>query len=265
MVQLSHSYMITGKTIAYLYRPLSAKRPSSLLFNKLSRFVIAFLSWSKCLLISWLQSSPAVILDPKKIKSLTVPIVCPSICHEVMSLDAMILVFWMLSFKPVFLPSHFHKEALCFLSFWLVPICFLSLGWCYLHIWDYWYFLISTCESSSLAFCMVLNKQEDNIQPWCSPFPIWNPSTLPCPVLTVASWIAHRFLRRTRGAESINWRFIGKQNHSGHLPSPFALSSIVLNFRATHIGPSTYSARNTSSLLCPCLQIISPAKMTISE
>ena len=65
----------------------------SLLFNKLSRFVIAFLPRSKYLLISWLQSPSAVILEPKKIKSLTVSIVSPSICHEVMGLDAMIFVF----------------------------------------------------------------------------------------------------------------------------------------------------------------------------
>ena len=65
----------------------------SLLFNILSRLAIAFLSRSKCLLISWLQSPSAVILEPNKIKSLTVSIVSPSICHEVMGLDAMILVF----------------------------------------------------------------------------------------------------------------------------------------------------------------------------
>ena len=65
----------------------------SLLFNMLSRFVTAFLPRSKCLLISWLQSLSAVILEPKKIKSVTVSIVSPSICHEVMDLDAKILVF----------------------------------------------------------------------------------------------------------------------------------------------------------------------------
>ena len=65
----------------------------SLLFNILSRFVIAFLPRSKCILISWLQSSSAVILEPSKIKSVTVSIVSPSIYHEVMGLDAMILVF----------------------------------------------------------------------------------------------------------------------------------------------------------------------------
>ena len=69
----------------------------SLLFNTLSMFVIAFLPRSKRLLISWLQSPSAVILEPKKIKSVTVSIVSPSVCHEVMGLDAMIFVFWMLS------------------------------------------------------------------------------------------------------------------------------------------------------------------------
>ena len=74
----------------------------SLLFNKLSRLVIAFLPRSKNLLILWLQSPSAVILKPPKIKSVTVFTVSPSICHEVMGLDAIILVFWMLSFKPIF-------------------------------------------------------------------------------------------------------------------------------------------------------------------
>ena len=74
----------------------------SLLFNTLSRFVIAFPPRSKRLLISWLHSPSAVILEPKKIKSVTVSIVSPFICHEVMGPDAMILVFGMLSFKPAF-------------------------------------------------------------------------------------------------------------------------------------------------------------------
>ena len=84
--------MTTGKTIA-LTRQTFVGKVMSLLFNMLSRLVIAFLPRSKCLLISWLQSPPAVILEPKKIKSVTVFIVSPSICHEVMGLDAMILVF----------------------------------------------------------------------------------------------------------------------------------------------------------------------------
>ena len=91
MVQLSHPY-ITEKTIA-LTRWTFADKVMSLLFNMLSRLVIAFLPRSKHLLISWLQSPSAVILEPPKIKSVTVPTVSPSICHEVMGPDAMILVF----------------------------------------------------------------------------------------------------------------------------------------------------------------------------
>ena len=82
----------------------------SLLFNMLSRLVIVFLSRSKRHLISWLQSPSAVILEPKKINSVMVSIISPSICHEVMELDAMILVFLMLSFKPAFSLSSFIKR-----------------------------------------------------------------------------------------------------------------------------------------------------------
>ena len=91
-VQLSHPYMTTGKTTT-LTRWTFVGKVVSLLFNMLSRLVIAFLPRSKHLLISWLQSPSAVILEPKNIKSLTISIDSPSICHEVMGLDAMILVF----------------------------------------------------------------------------------------------------------------------------------------------------------------------------
>ena len=90
IVQLSHPYMTIGKTIV-LTKWTFVGRVMSLLFNMLSRLVITFLPRSKCLLISWLQSPSAVILEPQKIKSLTVFTVSPSICHEVMGLDAMIL------------------------------------------------------------------------------------------------------------------------------------------------------------------------------
>ena len=106
IVQISHPYMIIGKTRA-LTRWTFVGKVMSLLLNMLSRLVITFLPRSKCLLISWLQSPPAVILECKKIKSDTVSTVSPSISHEVMGLDAMIYVFWMLSFKPVFLLSSF--------------------------------------------------------------------------------------------------------------------------------------------------------------
>ena len=92
IIQLSHPYMTTGKTIA-LTRWNFIGEVISLLFNVLSRLLIAFLPRSKCLLISWLQSPSAVIWEPKKIMSVSVFIVSPSICHEVMVPDAVILVF----------------------------------------------------------------------------------------------------------------------------------------------------------------------------
>ena len=84
--------MTTGKTLAFT-RWIFVGKEMSLLFNTLSRLVIAFLPRSKCLLISWLQSPSAVVLAPKKIKSVTVSIVSPPMCHEVMGLDALIFVF----------------------------------------------------------------------------------------------------------------------------------------------------------------------------
>ena len=92
MVELSHPYMTTGKTIALTIQAFVSK-VVSLLFNMLCRFVIAFLPRNKHLLISWLQSQSAVILEPKKRNSVTISIFPPSICHEVMGLNAMILVF----------------------------------------------------------------------------------------------------------------------------------------------------------------------------
>ena len=92
MVQFSHPYMTTGKNIALTIWVFVGK-VMSLLFNMLSRFVIAFLPRSKCLSISWQQSPSALILELKKIKSVTVSIISPTVCLEVMGLDAMILVF----------------------------------------------------------------------------------------------------------------------------------------------------------------------------
>ena len=98
--------MNTGKTIA-LTRWTFVGKIISLLLNMLSRLVIAFIPRSKCLLISWLQSPSAAIVEPHKRKSLTVSIISPSTCHEVMGPDAMILVFGMLNFKPTFSLSSF--------------------------------------------------------------------------------------------------------------------------------------------------------------
>ena len=109
MVQLSHPYMTTGKTIALTRRTFISKM-MPLLFNMLSRFVIAFLPRSKHLLILWLQSLSAVILEPKKMKSVPVFISPTSICLKVMGPDAMILVFWALSFKPTFFTLLFHPD-----------------------------------------------------------------------------------------------------------------------------------------------------------
>jgi len=105
-VQLSHPYMTTGKTIV-LTRKTFVRKVMFLVFKMLPKFVIAFLPRSKCLLISWLQSASHVILEPKKIKSVTVSTISASIFHEVMGLDAIIFVFWMLSFKLAFQKTPF--------------------------------------------------------------------------------------------------------------------------------------------------------------
>ena len=111
-VQLSHPYMTTGKTITLTRRTFVGK-----VMNMLSRMVITFLPRSKRLLISWLQSPSAVILEPKQIKFDTVSTVSPSISHEVMGPDAMTLVFWMLSFKPTFSLSLSSRGSLVLLRF----------------------------------------------------------------------------------------------------------------------------------------------------
>ena len=106
IVPISHPYMTTRNIIA-LTRWTFVGKVMSLLFNMLSRLVIAFFPRSKCLLISWLQSPSAVILEPLKIKSATVCIVSPSIWFEVMGSDANIFIFSMLSFKPGYSLSFF--------------------------------------------------------------------------------------------------------------------------------------------------------------
>ena len=124
-VQLAHPYMTTGKTIALTRRTFVGK-VMSVLLNMLSRLVVTFLPRSKHLLISWLQSPSVVILEPRKIKSDTVSTVFPSISHEVVGPNAMIFVFWMLSFKPTFSLStftfikrllRFHPTHHCFPRF----------------------------------------------------------------------------------------------------------------------------------------------------
>ena len=190
--------MATGKTIA-LTRQTVVSKAMSLLFNMLSRLVIAFIPRTKCFSISWLQLPSVVILETKKIKSVTVSIVSTSILHDEMGLDAMILVFWMLSFKPNFSLSFTFIKRL-FSSSLLSAIRVVSTEYLRLLIFLP-AILITACASSSPGFHMMqsaykLNKQGDNIKRWHTPFPTWNQSVVPCPVLSVASWPAYRFLRR---------------------------------------------------------------------
>ena len=161
---------------------------------------MAFLPRIKCLLISWPQSLSAVILESRKIKSATVYIVSLSICHEVMGLDAMILVSWMLSFKPTLSLHSFTFIKRSCSSFAISTIMVVSSS--YLKL------LICLSENLDSTLCFIqariwmmysgfkLNKQGDNIQPWRTPFLIWNQSVVLCPVLTVTSWPIYRFLRR---------------------------------------------------------------------
>ena len=126
--------------------------------------------------------------------------------------DAMILVFWMLSFKPVFKLSSFSSIKRLFSSSSLSAVRVVSSA--YLRLLIYLpTILIPTYASSNAAFFIIfsaynLNKQGDNIQPWCTPFPIWNESVVPCLVLTVVSWPPYRFLSRQVRWSSIpiSWR-----------------------------------------------------------
>ena len=148
IVQLSHPYMTTGKTIAFT-RQTFVDRVMSLLFNMLSRLVITFLPRSKSPLISCLQSPSAVILEPQKIKSATVS---PSICHEVMGPDAMILVFWMLSFKQTFSLSSFTFIKRLFSSSSSLSATRV-VSFAYLRLLIFLpLILIPACASSSPAF-----------------------------------------------------------------------------------------------------------------
>ena len=172
----------------------------SLLFNMLSRFVIAFLPRSKCLFISWLQSPSAAILEPPKI-------VCH--CFHCFPISSAMkwrnYMPWSLFSECWILSKLFHSPLSLSSRGSSIPVRFLPWGWCHLSIWDYWY---SSRQSwfhlvlhPAHQFLMMysaykLNKQFENVRPWLTPFPIWNQSVVPCPVLTVASWPAYRFLRR---------------------------------------------------------------------
>ena len=171
--------MTTGETIA-LTSWTFVDKIMSLLLNMLSRLVIAFLPRSKCLLISRLQSLSAVILEPQKIVSHSFHSLS-IYCHEVMEPDAMILVFWMLSFKPSFSLSSFTFIKRLFSSS-LYAIMVESSAYLRLLIFLPEILILANAPSHP-AFCMMysaykLNKKGDNIQPWRTPFPIWNQSVV---------------------------------------------------------------------------------------
>ena len=198
IVQLSYPYMTTGKTIA-LTRWTFVNKVMPLLFNMLSMFVIAFLP--RCKSLNFMAAvTISSDFGAQKNKVCHCFRYFPSICHEVMGLDAMILVFWMLSFKPTFSLFSFTFIKRLFSSSLLSAIRVVSSAYLRLLIFLL-AFLISACVSSSLAFPMIysaykLNKLGDNVQPWHTTFPIWNQSVIPYLVLTAVSWPAYRFLRR---------------------------------------------------------------------
>jgi len=155
MVQFSHPYVTTGKTIALIIWTFVSK-VMSLLFNALSSFVITFLPKSKCLLISWLQSQSAVILETKKIKSST-------ISTFFLFLFAMKWWVWMpwSSFFECWVLSQLYHSPLSLSSRGsLVLLCFLPLQWNYLHIWSCWYF------SQKSWFQLVTHPAQ--YFPWCT-------------------------------------------------------------------------------------------------
>ena len=192
MVQLSHPYMTTGKMIA-LTRWTFFGKAMSLLFNMLSRLV-RFSSKEK---LSF-NFMAAMIWESKKIKSVTVSIVFPSIAMNWWDWMPWSWFFncWVLSqLSP--LPFTFIKRLFSSSSLSAIRV----VSYAYLRFLIFLpAILISACVLSSPTFCMMyseykLNKHSDNIQPWHTPFPIWTQSVVPCPVLTLASWPAYRFLR----------------------------------------------------------------------
>ena len=141
MVQRSHPYMTTGKTIALTRRTFVSK-VMPLLFNMLSRLIIALLPWSKCLLISWLQSASTVILEPKKIKSLF-----PLFPH-LFAMKWWDWMPWSSFFECWDLRQLFHSPLSPSSRGSLVPLHFLPQGWCHLHIWGYFDISPSNLDSS---------------------------------------------------------------------------------------------------------------------
>ena len=186
--------MTTSKTIVLTIQTLVSK-VISLLFNTLSRFVIAFLLRNKLLLISWLQSLSTVVLESKKRKSVTA-----STFPLLFAMKWWDWISWSSFFECWVLSQFFHSPLSLSSRNSFIPVCFLPLGWCHLLIWDCWYFSWQSWFQLMIypTFHMrystqKLNKQGDNIQPWYTPFLILNQSFVPCLVLTVASWPEYTF------------------------------------------------------------------------
>ena len=163
-----------------------------LLFNMLSRLVIVFLPMSMRFLILWLQSPSAVILEPRKLISVTVSIVSPSVCHEVMELDAMIFFFGILSFKPEFSPSSFTYIKRLFSSSFLSAIrvilsayrrllIFLLKSWFQLLLHPVWHLVWCTFVLSWERICLQFGRPA--LDPWVGKIP-WRRARLP----TLAFW-----------------------------------------------------------------------------
>ena len=216
MVQLSHLYMTTGKTMALtIWIFVSKEMP--LLFNMLSRFVIAFLPRSKRLLISWLQSPSTVIWEPKKIKSVIASTFYPSICLEMMMPDAMILVFWMLNYlcsiTLLSLSSHLlWPEA----SFPVLSGLSLSVECKISYFWSF-FTLLKYCLIQFLAedspdciywqYCYLLKQRRkklklfNEVQSQDNP---WNPLwSLPFQIM-LKTIILYREKQRTEGSHCVS-------------------------------------------------------------
>ena len=188
-VQLSQPYTTTGKTMTFIIQTF-VSRVTSLLFNPLSRFVIAFLPRSKHLM-SWLQLTSTVTLEPKKRKYVTASTFSPSICHEVMGPESMILFYLIFSFKPDFSLCCFILIKSFFSSSLLSAIRVVSSAYLRLAMFCP-LILIIVCNSSSPAFLMMcsiysLNKQGDDRQPCCTPFSILNQLVVPYRIQIAAS------------------------------------------------------------------------------
>ena len=164
----------------------------------LSRLVINFSSKEQAFFNFMAAVTICSDLGAPPKQSVTVYIISPSICHEVMEPDAIILVFWMLNFMPTFSHSFFIFIKRLFSSSLSATRVYHQ------HIWGYWHFSrqfwfqlpLHPAKHFPWYTAYKLNKQGDNIQPWCTLFPIWNQCVVPCPILTVASWPSYRFVRK---------------------------------------------------------------------